>query len=1056
MFANHRQIPVFSPTRSVVNGGLLIIEAHNPYDRPLFLEKGKYVGRSESAASGACKFIGSINAIDPSDSDATSFIENDTVRQRVGFDTDKEAHDAIDKIERPSPLSPSQWDLFKSQSLHTYADIMTWRVKDPDEAAKIVGEHRIDLIPDAKPHNMRPYPATQAGKEAIRAEVSKLRDNGVTGPSLSEWSSPPIIQKKPDGSWRFIVDLRHLNAKTIKDCYPLPRINETLDALRRAKFITTVDLQSGYFQIPIHKDHRKYTAFAYDGGFDEFKFMAQGLCNAPATFQRIMDKILAGYKYSFCFVYLDDIVIFSESFDDHINHVKKVFDRLRQYELSISLKKCQFARDQVKFLGHIIKNGTISPDPNTVASIKDLSPPTGTSQLRSYLGLLNYYRTFIPRFAHIAAPLHKLLSNKSHYVWDNDCQKAFEVLNHSLISYPILQCSDPNRPFIIHTDASDYAIGAVLAQKDDDGKEHVVAYLSRSLSNHETKYTTTEKECLAVLWSIKKWHYYIADKSFSVFTDHAALKWLMSLKIAPNQRLARWILAFQSYDYVVHHRPGVTHQNADALSRLTTSSSGDSVVAHDIDARLEIIASISSFDDPSNSAQLRDAQQNDADLKFIYSVLMKLAPEAHPRATKLQKMIDRHGYVIENDLVCKQNPSSSLEKPKLVPVIPSSMINDVLDAAHKNDLSAHCGERVMYYNIRQRCYWPHLSKDVANYVRRCHQCQLSKAKPSLTIPSLPLPIPSRPFEIVGMDAMAMPTTSSGNNTLIVFTDYLTRWAEAVAVRAKKAGDCTAEQVAQALLDVIISRHGLPLSILSDKGKAFCDGAVSKLLDYLCINKLQTSPYHPQCNGLTERFNRTFTTMLLQFGDSGLADAREWDERLPLLLFAYRTHFNRNSKKSAFYLLYGRDPVVPINAAIGFVEPRFNSREAYVREITKSMPVIWKFVTENLEEQAKAVHRRNEQLLKDRQLQLYSVGDKVYSYIHESDGKKVAYKVKPRWKGPYEVTKVISIATYEISDGKNSFISWSGHLRPARDLQDDAGRPLTPFSISLNEPDHLDD
>lgn len=302
----------------------------------------------------------------------------------------------------------------------------------------------------------------------------------------------------------------------------------------------------------------------------------------------------------------------------------------------------------------------------------------------------------------------------------------------------------------------------------------------------------------------------------------------------------------------------------------------------------------------------------------------------------------------------------------------------------------------------------------------------------------------------------MPSTSSGNNTLLVFTDYLTKWAEAVAIECKKSGDPTAEQVAKALLDVIISRHGLPLSILSDKSKAFCEGAVAKLINYLGINKLQTSPYHPQCNGLTERFNRTFTAMLKQFGDSGLADAKDWDVRLPLLLFAYRTHFNRNSKKSAFYLLYGRDPIVPINAAAGFIEPRFNNREEYVREIVKSMPIIWKFVTENLEEQAKAVHRRNEELLKDRQLQLYSVGDYVYSYIHESDSKKVEYKVKPRWKGPYQIIKIISMATYEISDGKDSFISWSGHLRPARDLQDNNGRPITPFSVSLSQPDYLDD
>jgi hypothetical protein len=540
----------------------------------------------------------------------------------------------------------------------------------------------------------------------------------------------------------------------------------------------------------------------------------------------------------------------------------------------------------------------------------------------------------------------------------------------------------------------------------------------------------------------------------------------MSLKEAPNQRLARWILSFQSYDYVVHHRPGITHQNADALSRLSSEemkhSSRIDTLPDSGTSRLEIIATISA--DPidvvsaNQYESLRVRQMNDPDLSFIYAVLMNWKHPPHNNAVQLKKIIHRNNYIIENDLVCKQNRSSlfTVSPPKVVPVVPASLITEVLDAAHTGDIAGHCGVTIMYNMLRDRCFWPNLFKDVENYVRRCHQCQISKAKPSLAIPSLPLPIPTRPFEIIGMDAMAMPSTSTGNNTLLVFSDYLTKWPEGVAIKCKKAGDPTAEQVAQALIEVIISRHGLPRFILSDKGKAFCEGAVTKLLALLHINKLQTSPYHPQCNGLTERFNRTITGMLQQFSESNLSEVQDWDVRLPLILFACRTHYNRNSKKSPFYLLYGRDPVVPINAALGFTQPRFNSREEYVREVANSMPVLWKFVTENLEEQAKMIHRQNEELIAKRQLQLYSVGNKVYSYIHESDNKKVEYKVKPRWKGPYTITKIISIATYEISNGTTSFISWSGHLRPARDLQDDNGKPLASFTVSTNESDLLDD
>ena len=451
--------------------------------------------------------------------------------------------------------------------------------------------------------------------------------------------------------------------------------------------------------------------------------------------------------------------------------------------------------------------------------------------------------------------------------------------------------------------------------------------------------------------------------------------------------LARWILAFQSYDFIVHHRPGVIHQNADALSRLvsnnnTSSESLSSITNNNHDElydydeteeendtsqeRLEIVSGITDETNKNNSELLYEQQQADTDLQIIYQLLMKMKPTtvvSDSHLSQLQKLCSRNNYQINNNLVCVLNRGSLLEKPKYVPVIPSSIIKDVLDAAHNNDLAGHCGESTMYRDIRQRCFWPNLSLDITNYVRRCHKCQLSKSKPSANIPSLPLPIPSRPFEIVGMDAMAMPTTSSGNNTLLVFTDYLTRWPEAVAVKCKKAGDPTAEQVARALIDVVISRHGLPLSLLSDKGKAFCEGTVAKLLEYLGINKLQTSPYHPQCNGLTERFNRTFTGIMKQLNESGLIEVKEWDTHLSLIMFAARSHFNRNSKKSAFHLLYGRDPVVPINAAIGYTDQRFASRDEYIRELVRSLPSLWKFVTENMEVQAKLIHARNQEMIK---------------------------------------------------------------------------------------------
>jgi hypothetical protein len=939
-------------------------------------------------------------------------IIDEPLSNRIGLDSLDEARNSIMKLDKPKNLNEEQWKHYRDTVLLPYLDIMVWKKKDPDEAEKILGSHKIELIPDTQPINQRPYPTTVSGREAIRNEVGRLREDGVTSPSISPWASPPIIQKKPNGKWRFIVDLRGVNSKTIKDVYPLPRIDVTLDQLRKAKYITTVDLKSGYFQIPIRKEDRSKTAFIFDGGLEEFMFMAQGLCNAPSTFQRIMDKVLAGYKYNFCYAYLDDIIIFSESWEEHVKQVKLVFDRLREYQLSISLEKCQFATDEVKFLGHIISNGTISPDPAKIEAIKIMKPPTNVSQLRSFLGLVNYYRNFIPSFAKIAKPLHTLSSIKSTWNWNNNHTTAFMNLKDALINYPVLRCSNPDKPFIIHTDASGNALGAVLAQQDNDGNEYAISYISRVLNTHEKNYDTTQKECLAVVWAVKKWYEYIGDKSFVIFTDHSALKWLLKLKAAPNQRLARWILQLQQYDFEVRHRPGIKHQNADALSRLV------------------IIANIFDVTDQSLMSKLREFQSADLEIKSIIE-LIETGDALIGETTKirLEKLVRDHKLVVKDGILYHEERETSSEIEKLTPFIPPLLRSDILVTAHDGDLSGHCGERMMYYNIRAKCYWPGISRDVTNYVRHCHHCQLAKTKPSLAIPSLPMPIPSHPFFLVGMDIMELPLTQNGNRYLLVFTDYLTKWVEAVPIMKRDA-----PTVALALLSMVVSRHGVPVMLLSDQGGEFCESVMKVLMGLLQIKKLNTSPYHPQCNGLTERFNRTLISMLRTYADS--INPQEWDERLPLLLLAYRAHYNRNAKKSPFYLLYGRNPIIPADFVLGNSERRYGSRDEFIREHVDVMPSIWKFVTENLEVQSNRILEENQKLMAENRLQLFDVGDKVYAFINVSVGQRVEYKTKPTWKGPFVVSKIISLATYEIMDettGKKSII-WSGHLKLARDVQ----------------------
>lgn len=964
-------------------------------------------------------------------------LDEEITSDEVAFATDvQKAREFVMAIPKPEHLSEQQWLSLRDGVLLQFLDTMIWRKRDPDKQAELIGEHVIELLPDSKPFNKAPFGGTEQARAVLRNEVKKMDDDGIVSGSKSNYSSPAFVQRKPGSvplTWRFLIDFRELNARTKKDVYPLPRIDQTIDSLRRAKFITIMDLKSGYFQIPIRKADRHLTAFKYDGGLAEFLFMAQGLCNAPSTFQRLMDKVLAGYKYDFCFAYLDDIVIFSVTFDEHVEHVRKVLERLRQYNLSLSPNKCHFAQHETKFLGHIVGNGAVRPDPAKIEAIKHMQPPTNHSQCRSFLGLVNYYRVFVKNFADIARPLHKLACSQGSFAMTADGMQAFEQLKLQLQEAPVLRCSDPSKPFFLYTDASNTAIGAVLAQQDEQGNDYPIAYLSRALHEPEMRYSVTERECLAVVWAVRKFHDYLGDREFTVFTDHNALKWLFTTDKLPNARLLRWVLSLQAYSFKVTHRAGKKHQNADALSRLPVKIEPVAVIAAPVSSTVNA------------KERLMKAQKEDPELEHVYEALSSLdcggSPLSVTELDRAWKFISKHNLIMIAGIVYREEAmsgSSSVAKPRLVPYLPRVMRRDALASSHNGDASGHAGERMMYHNMREYFYWPRMMEDIRRCVAECGICQRAKThfKAASVVPTLSLPIPTRPFGMIGMDALALPETRMGNNTLIVFTDYLTKWVEAVAVRCRKAGTPSSQQVAKALLEEIVCRHGIPDAMLSDQGTGFCQDVMLEVAQWLGIKSKTASPYHPQCNGLTERFNRTFIGMLRTY-PGRLAD-KNWDVRLPLLLFAYRCHYNRNSQRSPFFMLHGFYPMIPGSVMTGVAAVAVRSRSEWLREVMQHLPTTWKHAVKMLEENAQLIKEENEQLLKEGKLRVYEVGDPVYVFDHRSDSQRIAFKEKPQWRGPVRVSKVITPATYEIEKVNRrgeirTAIVWSGHLKPAKEI-----------------------
>ena len=435
-----------------------------------------------------------------------------------------------------------------------------------DLGASDIVEHRIHTG-EATPIKQAPRRVPLTMKGEVDKEIKQLLDHGLIEKSKSSWSSPIVLVRKPDNSLRVCVDYRKLNSVTIRDSYPLPDINTSLDSLQGSKWFSTLDLTSGYYQVKLHPEDADKSAFVCHSGLFQFRVLSLGLCNAPATFQRLMEFILAGLQWGTCLIYLDDIIVFSKDFDSHLARLDEILTRIADANLKISAKKCSLFRNQVKFLGHVVSDEGVATDLDKVKAILSWPTPKNVTELRSFVGTASYYRRFIKNFAQVAKPLHKLMEKSASYNWSAECQDSFQELKQALTVSPVLgyPSTEPGDAFILDTDACDYGIGAVLSQIQR-GQERVIAYFSKSLGRSERQYCITRKELLAIVASVKHFHHYLYGVHFTVRTDHGALTWLTRFK-HPEGQMARWLEVLSSYDFKIQHRAGLQHRNADGLSR---------------------------------------------------------------------------------------------------------------------------------------------------------------------------------------------------------------------------------------------------------------------------------------------------------------------------------------------------------------------------------------------------------------------------------------------------------------------------------------------------------
>lgn len=585
-------------------------------------------------------------------------------------------------------LLASYWDLFD--------------LGDRPLGQTSVVKHRINTG-DASPIHRRPYRVSPTERDIIQREVDKMLSRNIIEPSCSPWASPVVLVKKKDNSWRFCVDYRHLNKVTKKDVYPLPRIDDALDCLHGAQYFSSIDLRSGYWQIAVDDMDREKTAFITPDGLYQFKVMPFGLCNAPATFERMMDALLHGFKWSICLCYLDDVIVFSPTFETHLERLSTVLSVFRRAGLQLNSSKCHFGRREISVLGHLVDSSGVRPDQDKIRAVKDFPVPTCAKDVRSFLGLCSYFRRFVRNFADVARPLTQLLKKDAAFIWGREQARAFTELIRLLTSPPILAHFDTSAPTEVRTDASGHGIGAILAQKQQ-GQQRVIAYASRLLSPAERKYSITERECLALVWAVGKFRPYLYGRQFTVITDHHALCWLSSLK-DPSGRLSRWALRLQEYNYSVVYKTGRLHQDADCLSRHPVDPPDVSMAGIPV-----TVLSLSAFDD------IGAEQRRDDFLKNLIQRLTSTTPDPSLR------MFELHDGILYR---CNMRPDG----PDRLLVVPSHLRRTVLAQLHDVPTAGHLGVSRTYDRVRRRFFWPGLYRDVCRYIAACDLCQRRKSRP---------------------------------------------------------------------------------------------------------------------------------------------------------------------------------------------------------------------------------------------------------------------------------------------------------------------------------------
>ncbi|KAA0040402.1 pol protein [Cucumis melo var. makuwa] len=719
-------------------------------------------------------------------------------------------------------------------------------------------EFAIELEPGTVPISRAPYRMAPAELKELKVQLQELLDKGFIRPSVSPWGAPVLFVKKKDGSMRLCIDYRELNKVTVKNRYPLPRIDDLFDQLQGATVFSKIDLRSGYHQLRIKDGDVPKTAFRSRYGHYEFIVMSFGLTNAPTVFMDLMNRVFREFLDTFVIVFIDDILIYSKTEAEHEEHLRIVLQTLRDNKLYAKFSKCEFWLKQVSFLGHVVSKAEVSVDPAKIGAVTGWTRPSTVSEVRSFLGLAGYYRRFVENFSRIATPLTQLTRKGAPFVWSKACEDSFQNLKQKLVTAPVLTVPDGYGSFVIYSDASKKGLGCVLMQQ---GK--VVAYASRQLKSHEQNYPTHDLELAAVVFALKIWRHYLYGEKIQIFTDHKSLKYFITQKEL-NMRQRRWLELVKDYDCEILYHPGKANVVADSLSRKVSHSAAlitrQAPLHRDLE-RAEIAVSVGAVTiqlaqlmvQPTLRQRIIDAQSNDP-----YLVEKRGLAEA---GQSVEFSISSDGGLLFERRLCV--PSDSAVKTEL------------LSEAHSSPFSMHPGSTKMYQDLKRVYWWRNMKREVAEFVSRCLVCQQVKAprqKPAGLLQ--PLGIPEWKWENTYQISAFVP----GKSTY------------------------TANKWAQLYMSEIVRLHGVPVSIVSDRDVRFTSKFWKGLQTAMGTRLDFSTTFHPQTDGQTERLNQVLEDMLracaLEFPGS-------LDSHLHLMEFAYNNSYQATIGMAPFEALYGK-------------------------------------------------------------------------------------------------------------------------------------------------------